>query len=77
MTPAGQSERFYRTYCGLGADAGSVDQVSPLQLMVSFNAASMRLAVIPRPLWIICRYAIIPALQSLAGYKPFYPEYMQ
>ena len=77
MTPAGQSERFFRNYCGLGADAGSIDLVSPLQLMVSLNAAHMRLAVIPKFLWILCQYTLIPGLQYLAGYTPFYPEYTQ
>lgn len=77
LTPAGKSEAFFKTYCGLGHDAGSIDNVSPLQLMVSLNAADMRLAVVPRPLWLLCRFTLIPMLQHLAGYKPFYPEYVQ
>lgn len=66
---------FLKTYCGLGQDAGSIDKLSPLQLMVSYNAADMRLAVIPKPLWTLCQFTLIPVLQHLIGYNPFYPEY--
>ena len=77
ITPAGLAEQFYRTRCGLGADAGSIDNISPLQLMVMLSAANIRLAVVPKSLWVLLQYTLVPVLQYLAGHKPLYPEYAQ
>ena len=75
VTPAGSSEKFYRTYCGLAMDSGSIDLVSPLQMMVTYDGANMRLATVPFFLWVLLRHTVIPALKLLGGYAAFYPEY--
>ena len=48
LTPAGTFEQFIRTFCGLASDAGTVDNVSPLQMLVLFPHGDMQLADMPK-----------------------------
>lgn len=75
LTPAGTFEQFIRTFCGLASDAGTVDNVSPLQMLVLFPYGDMQLADMPRPVWLFVERIVVPVLQSLHIYKPVYPEY--
>ena len=75
LTPAGTFEQFIRTFCGLASDAGTVDNVSPLQMLVLFPYGDMQLADMPKPVWLLIQHIVVPVLQSLHIYKPVYPEY--
>ncbi|DBB00661.1 TPA: hypothetical protein ACH3X3_002336 [Trebouxia sp. C0006] len=75
LTPAGTFEQFIRTFCGLASDAGTVDNVSPLQMLVLFPYGDMQLADMPKPVWLFVERIVVPVLQSLHIYKPVYPEY--
>lgn len=75
LTPAGTFEQFIRTFCGLASDAGTVDNVSPLQMLVLFPHGDMQLADMPKPVWLLIEHIVVPVLQSLHIYKPVYPEY--
>jgi len=75
LTPAGTFEQFIRTFCGLASDAGTVDNVSPLQMLVLFPHGDMQLADMPKPVWLFVERIVVPVLQSLHIYKPVYPEY--
>ena len=72
VTPAGSFEAFIRTMCGLAADAGSVADISPLQMMVLFVRGGMEIAAMPRPVWVFIERIVVPLLQLL---QPTYPEY--
>ncbi|DBB01033.1 hypothetical protein WJX77_007824 [Trebouxia sp. C0004] len=75
LTPAGTFEQFIRTFCGLASDAGTVDNVNPLQMLVLFPHGDMQLADMPKPVWLLIEHNVVPVLQSLHIYKPVYPEY--
>lgn len=75
LTPAGTFERFIRTYCGLASDAGTIDNVNPLQIMVLFPYGDMKLAEMPRPLWALIEHVVVPVLQTLKIYQTVFPEY--
>ena len=75
LTPAGTFEQFIRTFCGLASDAGTIDSVNPLQVMVLFPYGDMKLAEMPKPLWLLVEHVVVPVLQTLKIYRPVYPEY--
>lgn len=56
-------------------DSGSIDSVSPLQLLLTYDGADMRIATVPLLLWRALQYTLVPALKMLGGYKAFYLEY--
>ena len=75
VTPAGNFEAFIRTMCGLAADAGSVADINPLQMMVLFVGGGMEIAAMPRPVWLFIERIVVPLSQLLQVYQPTYPEY--
>ena len=75
VTPAGNFEAFIRTMCGLAADAGSVADINPLQMMVLFVGGGMEIAAMPRPVWLFIERIVVPLLQLLQIYQPTYPEF--
>ncbi len=75
ITPASNSEQFYKTYAGLGVDAGTLDKVNPLQVLVTFVGGHVALSEVPKPLWLVLKHAVVPALTFLNIFQPFYPEY--
>ena len=75
LTPAGTFESFIRTFAGLASDAGSIDNVNPLQIFVLFPYGGMQLAEMPKPVWLIIECLVVPLLQLLNIYQPTYPEY--
>lgn len=66
-------EAFFKTYCGLAQDAGTLDSVNPLQMLVLFVAGDADMADIPRPIWLAIKHGLVPILRLF--YKPFYEEY--
>ena len=75
LTPAGKFESFIRTFCGLASDAGTVEHVNPLRLMVLFVGGGMEIADMPRPVWLFIERAVVPLLRALRIFQPTYPEY--
>lgn len=75
LAPAGSFESFIRTFCGLAVDAGSADNINPLQMMVMFVGGNMEVAAMPRPVWRFIEHIVVPLLQFLRSYQPTYPEY--
>lgn len=75
LRPAGTFEQFIRTFCGLASDAGTIDNVSPLQIMVLFPYGQMQLAEMPKPMWLLVERVVVPLLRVLRIYQPTYPEY--
>ena len=75
LRPAGTFEPFIRTFCGLASDAGSVENVNPLQMMVLFVGGGMEIADMPKPVWLFTERAVVPLLRFLHIYQPTYPEY--
>ena len=76
VTPAGRFESFIRTFCGLAVDAGSVENINPLQMMVLFVGGGMQIAAMPRPVWLFIECIVVPLLRCLRIYQPTYPEYI-
>lgn len=76
LRPAGTFEPFIRTFCGLAADAGTIDNINPLQIMVLFPYGDMQLAEMPKPIWVLVEHVVVPMLQMLRVYQPTYPEYV-
>ena len=75
LTPAGTFEPFIRTFTGLAADAGTIDNVNPLQVMVLFPYGGMQIAEMPKPVWLLIEHVLVPLLRILNIYQPVYPEY--
>lgn len=73
LTPAMHSERFFQTLCGLAQDAGTVENVNPLQLLVTFSHYDQRLAIMPRPVWLVISKVWVPLLQLY--WHPYYSKY--
>eukprot|EP00891_Asterochloris_glomerata_P006946 jgi/Astpho2/6946/Aster-x0295 len=74
LTPALNSEQFFRTFCGLGTDFGQIEAVNPLQLILTFVHGNLVLADVPKPLWFVFQHLLAP-LSKLAGLQPFYESY--
>lgn len=64
---------FFKTYCGLAQDAGTLDHVNPLQMLVLFVAGDADMADVPRPIWLVIKHVLVPVLKLF--YQPFYEEY--
>lgn len=77
LAPPLQSIDFFRTYIGLSRDFGSVMNVNPLQLMVSFVHGDLSLTGMPRPVWYVIENVVVPFAHHILGYQPTYPEYVQ
>lgn len=75
IIPASNSEQFYQTYAGLGYDAGTLAQINPLQILVTFVGGHVTLAEVPKPLWLVIKYVLVPILRTFNIFQPFYPEY--
>ena len=76
LTPALHAEEFFRTFCGLGTDyGGTLSDVNPLQLMLTFEHGGVELADVPRSAILANRYFVLPLAQWVLGFKPFYDEY--
>ena len=76
LTPALHAEEFFRTFCGLGIDyGGTLSDVNPLQLMLTFEHGGVELADVPRSAILANRYFVLPMAQWVLGFKPFYDEY--
>lgn len=41
LRPAGSMLPFFKTYCGLAQDVGTLDSVNPLQMLVLFVAGAL------------------------------------
>lgn len=75
ITPASNSEQFYQTYAGLGHDAGTLAHINPLQLLVTFVGGHVTLTEVPKPLWVVIKYVLVPILRTFNIFQPFYSEY--
>lgn len=73
LTPALTSERFFQTLCGLAQDAGTLDNVNPLQLFVTFTHYDLQLAIMPKPVWLVISKVWVPVLQLY--WHPYYTKY--
>ncbi len=73
LTPALTSERFFQTLCGLAQDAGTLDNVNPLQLFVTFSHYDLQLAIMPKPVWLVISKVWVPVLQLY--WHPYYTKY--
>jgi hypothetical protein len=76
FAPPGPYEHFFRSVVGLGHDYGTYKQVPVLQWLVTFDAADMRMAAIPKPVWnSVVKRGVVP-LAKLAGFRAFEDEYV-
>ncbi|KAL0034711.1 hypothetical protein WJX77_003596 [Trebouxia sp. C0004] len=75
IIPASNSEQFYQTYAGLGYDAGTLAHINPLQILVTFVGGHVTLTEVPKPLWLVIKYGLVPILRTFNIFQPFYPEY--
>lgn len=75
LRPALRSEEFFRTLIGLLADHGSLGNVNPLQLLVTFVHGDVQLASVPPAIWSVIKHVVAPLAEHGLGFKPFYPEY--
>ena len=75
LLPPGNYVNFMRTISGLGTDKGSLAKINPLQFMVSFKHTKVAMADVPRPVWLVIEKALVPVLEKVFGFRPFYPEY--
>lgn len=75
IIPASNSEQFYQTYAGLGYDADTLAHINPLQILVTFVGGHVSLTEVPKPLWLVIKYLLVPILRTFNVFQPFYPEY--
>lgn len=68
------SERFFEQWTAIAFDHGGVDNVNPLQLLLTLDAASIDLAL-PLPAKLLVQHLALP-LARLVGFQPFYSEYV-
>jgi mannose-6-phosphate isomerase-like protein (cupin superfamily) len=76
LSPARKmDERFFEHLAGLGATYGDVSKIPPLQMMVLFEAAGVRLEGMPRALsWALLN--LLPPFARSLGYEAFYQAYV-
>ena len=67
-------EEFLYNFMGMGHDYGSVNDLNPLQVVLTFAAGGMQLPEVPAPARLAIKHVLCP-LAKLMGYKPFYPAY--
>ena len=67
-------EEFFYNFMGMGHDYGSVSDLNPLQVLLTFEAGGMQLSDIPAPARLAIKHILCP-FAKLMGYRPFYPEY--
>jgi hypothetical protein len=76
LEPPLQAVEFFKTYIGLSRDFGSVINVNPLQLMVSFTYGGLSLTGMPRGVWFLVENVVVPFAHHILGFQPTYPEYL-
>eukprot|EP00884_Botryococcus_braunii_P011400 jgi/Botrbrau1/20260/Bobra.31_1s0045.1 len=76
LEPPLHAIEFFRTYIGLSRDFGSVSNVNPLQLMVSFTYGDLSLTGMPRPFWYLVEKVLVPFSCHVLGFQPTYTEYV-
>ncbi len=75
LPPAGAGEIFFETLAGLGYDHGSPDRVHPLQMLLTFQKAGIRMNEMSQWFWGIATTGLVP-LAELLGFQAFYPKYV-
>ena len=73
--PSGESELFFRNFCGMGHDAGSLSKLNPLRAIMLFVYTDIRLSAVPLPVWNVIKQAVAPSLRFLRLAHPIYVEY--
>lgn len=74
LTPALNTDVFFRNLAALGHDYGSLGKVNPLQLLSTFVAGGVTLVDVPSVVWSAIKVAI-PHVAPVFGFQPFYAEY--
>ena len=67
-------ERFFEQFAAISYDHGGIDNVSPLQLLLTLKAGGVEIAA-PYPVRLFLWHVVCP-FGELLGYKGFYPEYV-
>ncbi|KAL0034712.1 hypothetical protein WJX77_003596 [Trebouxia sp. C0004] len=49
--------------------------INPLQILVTFVGGHVTLTEVPKPLWLVIKYGLVPILRTFNIFQPFYPEY--
>lgn len=77
LSPAGRmGERFYEVLAGLGATYGSVAAIHPLQLVVLFEEAGVKLEGVPGAFSWALSNLLAPLARDLLGFRAAYAEYV-
>ncbi len=45
-------------------------------MLVTFSRSELTLADIPKPVWLLIDKVLVPVLEIVFGFRPFYPEYI-